>query len=69
MANVSVELDDTGDKIIVVMPYNEDAKEKLKTQFAARWNPDDKCWLIDAHDHAIKDVQHEVAVHFTGYRP
>jgi len=62
MSVVSVERED--DEIVVTMPYNEDAKDELKTQFGARWDPDDKVWRINGDDHDIEDVKREVKVHF-----
>lgn len=52
------------DYIYVQMPYNEDAKDELKKQFGARWDPSESAWYMNADEHDIEDVKKELKVHF-----
>ncbi len=64
MSRVNVEVDPVYNLIQVTMPYDEDAKEALKQEFKARWDPDDKCWNINANNHTVAEVEKELKLHF-----
>jgi len=55
---VRIELDD--DEFKVFFPYDEDAKEAMKDEFNAYWDPDDKCWIIDASEHEESEIKAEL---------
>lgn len=62
MAKVFVEQDD--EFIYVTMPYDEDAKQALKEDFGARWDPEEKHWKIPRDTWDIRDVEGELRLHF-----
>lgn len=60
-----VEVYEDQDYWYINMPYDDAAKEELKKQFKARWNPEDKTWVIVRGDYPDKNaIIKELHVHF-----
>jgi hypothetical protein len=64
MSVVNIEEDDPW--IFVEMPFDEDAKEALKEQFGAQWDPDGRYWRINGYQHDVREVERELKLHFPG---
>lgn len=62
-------LDNETTRIYIKVPYNEDFKEDLKTDFAGRWDPEEKVWYVSNEDYSLAEVQKLVKLHFPEYRP
>ncbi len=61
-SEVRIEEDDGEYK--VYFPYDEEAKEAMKVEFDAYWDPDEKCWVIDSSDYSEKEIENELKLHF-----